>query len=221
MPRTYPLFIMFSQTDTYIGKTIRAFTHYEYNHVSLTLDPTFAQWVSFARYVRGVPLAGGFVVESADRFLAMHGPVNVKIYRIDLSAIRYRQLQKLFQKAGNRDSGLLYNTFDIAAAILGRKFPLPGAYTCLDFACTVLGRQYSDIQALDRSMATAPLYQGDLKPLLPSNPAADEFYFARRGFLRGTRDSAVHFSRLFCRFLHRASYTDPVTSILCEGTEKQ
>lgn len=214
MNRTYPLYIMLSQTDTYIGKTIRAFTHYEYNHVSLTLDPTFTHWVSFARYIRGVPLAGGFVVESAQRFLAMRGPVNVKIYCIDLPAVRYRKLQKLFQEAGRQDSGLIYNTFDIAAAVLGRKFALPGAYTCLDFACTVLGQQYADIRTLDSSMEVPPLYQGDLKHLLPERPEVDELYFTKRGFLRGTRDSAVHFSRLFRRCLCRTTFIDPVVSAL-------
>ena len=61
MDHTPALYVMLTQTGTWMGKLICLFTHYEFNHVSVSLDPTFRNWVSFARYVRGVPLAGGFV----------------------------------------------------------------------------------------------------------------------------------------------------------------
>ena len=55
------LYIMLSRTDTGMGRLIRFFTRYDYNHVSLSLDPRLHSWVSFARYAVDVPLAGGFV----------------------------------------------------------------------------------------------------------------------------------------------------------------
>ena len=62
------LYIMLSRTGTGMGKVIRAFTRNEYNHVSLPLDSSFKRFVSFARYRQDVPLAGGFVAETPQRF---------------------------------------------------------------------------------------------------------------------------------------------------------
>ena len=121
METTYPLFVMLSHTSGRMGKLIRFVTRYRYNHVSLSLDPKCQHWVSFARYTKGVPLAGGFIQENPSRFLSMKGAVPVKIYRLEISESRYRKLQKLFLQAGNPTSGLIYNSFDIVAALFGKS----------------------------------------------------------------------------------------------------
>lgn len=210
MSRKRFLYLMLSRTATGMGKIIRLFTHYEYNHVSLTLDPTFQHWVSFARYVQGVPLAGGFVMETARRFRSMEGPIPVKIFRIELCESCYQQLVHLFAMAGSQDSGLIYNTLGALATVVGCRFPLPGAYTCLDFAGTILGRPFKSIRDLDETMENRIIYQGDLKALLYDNQD-DDTYFTKRGFRGGTWDTAVHFTRLMNRFIHRSNYLDPLS----------
>ena len=214
MRNTYPLFIMLSQTSSYIGKGIRFFNRYRYNHVSLSLDPTLQHWVSFARYVKGVPLAGGFVREDPSRFLDMKGSVPVKIYRIDISEARHQKLTELFSHAGEKDFGLIYNTFDIIAALVGRKYSVPGAYTCLDFACTVLEHNFDAIQTLDETLEAPVVFEGDLKTLLEAAEGKDDPYFTHRGFLGGTRDTAWHFTRLTLRVFRRSRYQDPVKRLL-------
>ena len=218
MPENRALYLMLSHTATGMGKTIRFFTRYEYNHVSLTLDPTFQSWVSFARYVQQVPLAGGFVLETAQRYSSIEGPVPVKIYRVALSESRYQQLLHLFAKAGNPDSGLIYNTFGALATVIGCHFSLPGAYTCLDFASTVLGQRFKSIQDLDESMQDQLVFQGDLKDLL-HDEQNDDTYFIKRGFRGGVWDTTVHFARLLNRLIHRSSYEDPLLSELTNKIE--
>ena len=41
MAETKSLYVMISRTDTGVGKLIRRLSRYPYNHVSLSLDPTF------------------------------------------------------------------------------------------------------------------------------------------------------------------------------------
>lgn len=207
-----PLYLMISRTDTGIGKVIRLFTRYEFNHVSMTLDSDFQRWVSFARYVQGVPLAGGFVEESAERFLAMEGPVNVRIYRLDMTPERYAQLESLFAQAGNPDNGLIYNSFGFLASAFGKRLHIPGAYTCLEFAGTVLERDFGAIRALDRALSPHLIYEGDLKALLDGEPAWNHPYFTRRGLAGGTLDTIGHFRKLLIRAVHPGSYRDPVIS---------
>ncbi|MBQ9168427.1 MAG: hypothetical protein IJX67_08490 [Oscillospiraceae bacterium] len=213
MPENHALYLMLSRTATGMGKTIRLFTRYEYNHVSLTLDPTFQNWVSFARYVQHVPLAGGFVLETAQRFSSIEGPMPVKICRIALSENRYQQLVHLFSKAGDQDSGLIYNTFGALTTVIGCRFSLPGAYTCLDFASTVLGQQFKSIRDLDEALQDQLVFQGNLKDLL-HDEQNDDTYFIERGFWGGVWDTAVHFTRLINRLIHRSSHEDPLLAEL-------
>ena len=200
MEQTYPLYLMLSRTNTSIGKTIRFFTNYEYNHVSLSLDPKLRHWVSFARYTKDVPLAGGFVTESPQRFFDNTASLPVRIFEIPISAERFRELEKLFTLAGQKDSGLIYNTFGAVAAGLGFHFPVAASYTCLEFADEVLGEYHTSIAQLDEDHAQHLIYEGDLRNLL--NPDAENpecQYFQPIGFCHAASRTVWHFGRLFCR----------------------
>lgn len=213
MERTRPLFLMLSRTGTGIGKTIRLFTRYDYNHVSLSLDPNFRRWVSFARYAQGVPLAGGFVTESPERYFAAAGPVQVKIFRIDIPLDRYRKLKVLFSRAGQSDSGLIYNTLSALVTPMGLHIPITGAYTCLEFADTVLEESHGSIRSLDLCHSSQLIYEGDLRDLLPDTGFRNDRFFRRRGFLKGSLDTTWHFTRLLGRAAWRRS-SDPLSAVL-------
>lgn len=201
------LYMMLSRTNTAIGRTIRYFTNYEYNHVSLSLDPNLRHWVSFARYEKGVPLAGGFVTESPERLLDGGAPLPVRIFRISISERRFRELEKLFALAGQADSGLIYNTFGAFATAVGVHFHVAGSYTCLEFADEVLGESHLSIAQLDAGHQSQLIYEGDLSNLLtPDIENRDDQYFKASGMLHAASSTAWHFGRLFCRavlFRHR------------------
>ena len=203
MEATRPLFLMLSRTGTGIGKTIRIFTRYDYNHVSLSLDPNFRRWVSFARYAQGVPLAGGFVAETPERYFSAGGPIQVRIFRIDIPLDRYRKLKVLFSQAGQRDCGLIYNTLGALATPIGLQVPISGAYTCLEFADTVLNESHGSIRSLDFCHRSQLIYEGDLRDLVPDTGIRNDRFFRRRGFLKGSLDTTWHFARLLGRMTHR------------------
>ena len=210
MPKSHSLYLMISRTPTKMGKFIRIFTRFAYNHVSLSLDPTLQHWVSFARYVRQVPLAGGFVQENAPRFSAMTGSIPVRIYRVELSESHYWSLLTLFAKAGNRSCGLIYNTLGALTTAIGIHFPLPGAYTCLEFAEAVLGKRFRSIRELDETLENRLIFEGDFKTILTDVQCEDD-YFEHRGFRGSIWDTAVHFTRLTNRLIHCSSYRDPMS----------
>lgn len=207
------LYIMLSRTDTGMGRLIRFFTRYDYNHVSLSLDPQLRSWVSFARYAVDVPLAGGFVREPAERFHLRGQAVPVRVFRVDLPGERYDKLPALFSLAGNRESGLIYNSLSALCSVFGGHWDIPGAYTCLDFACAVLGRRYSTIRALDRALEPKLYFAGDLRDVAPDNGSREDPYFRPRGFSQGIRDTLGHFRRLLSRAVHPGA-PDPLWEIL-------
>ena len=213
MEKTRSLYLMLSRTGTYTGKVIRLFTHYEYNHVSLSLDPELRQWVSFARYAQGVPLAGGFVTESPERYLCSGGPVQVKIFRIDIPRSRYRKLRMLFAMADQRDSGLIYNTFGAIVTPTGCRWYVPGAYTCLEFANAVLRESHSSIRSLEEAHRDNVIFEGDLRTIAPDTGERVGPFFRRRGFWRGTKDTTWHFARL-CRRVASRRRIDIVAATL-------
>lgn len=213
MNKSKTLFVMIAKTDTGIGKVIRRITKFPYNHVALTLDEHFRTWVSFARYIQDTPLYGGFIREPVERYLAKGERIDVRIFAIEISERRHAQLQELFSLAGTRDPRLLYNLFGLAAASVGLDVPIPGAYTCLGFANTVLGTHFKDIRALSDGLAPKLYFQGSLADLAPDSGCRDDLYFTRLGFRQATVHSLQSIISLL-RFAVSHQAVDPVTKAL-------
>lgn len=212
MEQTRHLYVMLSRTDTGMGKIIRLFTRSRYNHVSLTLDDQFRSFVSFARYVQDVPLAGGFIREPAERFLCGGGVIPVRIFRLDIPDQKYEQLGALFTLADSRESGLIYNSIGALMSTWHIRCPLPGCYTCLDFASAILGRDFLSLQELEKYLSPNIFREGDLGQLASDSGDRSAHYFTHRGFFRGFGDTARHFAQLSGRILHISKCDDPIAA---------
>ena len=203
MVRTKPLFVMISQTDTAIARIIRAFCRYPYNHVSLTLDRDFRTWYSYARYAQDTPFYGGFIQEPAERFLA-EGDVTVRIFRIEVPEKYAEHLDALFCQAGSQDSQHLYNIWDAIASGFGLHTEVPGAHTCLSFACQVLGMDVRSIEELSDKLSPFLMFEGSLSQLVSDSGNRTDRYFTRMGLFRGTAASAAQFGTLSCRLVNHS-----------------
>jgi len=193
------LYIMISRTDSKMGRIIRTFTKYEYNHVSLTLDPEFRSWVSYARYYHDAPLYGGYIVESAERFLAGGNSVKIKVFRVEISEERYNQLREAFASAGSPESGMIYNTFDALATTWGRSVPVRNAYTCLGFAREVLGMDFRSIGELDSYFEESLVYEGELTDVAYDSGCREDRYFESCGLMHGMWYTLKNLTRLSYR----------------------
>lgn len=197
------LFILVSQTQTGIARIIRRVSGYPYNHVSVTLDPGLERWYSFARYVQDAPFYAGLVSESTRRLCAPEGDILVRAYRIEIPEQMAARLEGLLALADDPGSGLIYNHFDAVAGIFGFRMHLPRCYTCLSFACEILGRQYLTIRELCDDLASQLIYEGPLSRLTQVTQEAEEAYFDSEGLISGTAKSAVQLGRLTFRTIHR------------------
>ena len=202
------LYLMLSKTDTGVGRIIRTVSRFALNHVSMTLDPSFRNWVSFAHYAQDTTLYGGFVREPAERFLAKGYDVRVRIFRLEITEEKHRQLVQPFARAGQRDGVLLYNLFDAAASAFRKKVEIPGSYTCLSFACAVLGTRYQTIEELNDALSDRLYYDGPLAAVAPDSGDRSDSYFTNLGLVRGLRSSAGNVRVLLRRMLCPQSF-DP------------
>ena len=212
------LYIMLSRTGTGMGKIIRLFTHNHYTHVSLTLDDEFRSFVSFARYAQDVPPAGGFVTEPAERFLSDGKAVPVRIFCLNISDAERNALSALFSLADRRDTGLIYNSLGALMSTWRIPCPIPGSYTCLEFASAILGQRFSSLQALEKALSPYLYYEGELSALKADTGKRNAPYFHQRGFWRGTGDTLLHFARLLCKILRISKCHDPITEYAKEKT---
>ncbi len=215
MEETKKLYVMISKTHTGIGKAIRKFSRYPYNHVALTLDPSFRNWVSFARYNKDTPLYGGFIKEPVERYLAddLSEAVEVKVFALDIPYDHYQRLSELFSYAGKLDSGMVYNLFDIIAATVGAKIPIANAYTCLGFARAVLHKDYRSIKALDKDLESHLIFEGSLESLACDSGSRDDMYFTKLGFIKGTKKTLKTFAILTFRAV-KGNHSDKVQQTL-------
>ncbi len=196
------LYVMISETGTTIGKLIRRFSGYRYNHCAVTLDESLRTWQSFARFHRDSPFYGGFLNESVERYLAKGKSVPVKIFRIEITPEREEELRPLLEKAGT-DSGYLYNYYDVLAALFGKRLRIPKAYTCLSFTCRVLQREYVTIEQLDCDMAPTLYWKGELSDLVLDSKERTDRYFTAIGFVRGNYKAAGQLARVTARLLRK------------------
>lgn len=203
MHQTRTLYVMISRTTTQMAKFIRKCSRYPYNHVSLTLDPDFKTWYSFARYHKDAPFYSGFIREPAERFLA-NGDVDVRIFTVEIAEDHAQRIEQLFLHAGHPKHRLMYNYFDAAASVLGLKIAIAGAYTCLSFSCAILGRQYRRIADLDNALSHGLFYHGSLQALVPDNGHRSDPYFQPIGIVTGSTKSLHQLSIVTYRFVrHR------------------
>ncbi len=213
------LYIMLSRSPSCMGRFIRFFTPGDYNHVSLSVDDTLTEFVSFARYVQDVPLAGGYIREPAERLLAACKPLPVRIFRLPITQKDAQALEQLFGLAGNASAGLIYNSAGALLSALHIPCPIPGAYTCLDFAKLLLGVSCSNIRALEAILSPWEFFCGDYRELVMPVHCSGPF-FARRGFLCGCSDTLSHFGRLLLRILRLQRIRDPLPEYRLNLLEK-
>lgn len=207
------VYLMLSRTTTGMGSVIRSFTGSKYNHVSLTLDPKLERFVSFARYVREVPLAGGFVTEDAQRLLCEEGPLQVRIFRLELGEEREQALEQLSALADDPDSGLIYDSLGALLTTWKLRIRIPGAYTCLGFASAVLGKPFRCLQELEAYLEPFEVFCGDLRQRIGDSGDRSGAYFRHKGVVRGTGETFGHFLRLLGRILGLCRCDDPVAAL--------
>jgi hypothetical protein len=207
------LYIILSRTTTGAGKLIRRFTRSYYNHVSMTLNEDLSDIVSFARFNIDTPMHAGYVAEPVERFLYAGGPVPIRVFRVEIPDEKSQRLKAFFLRAGDRELGLLYNYFGALMTMFRIRCRIPGAYTCLSFATTVLGKPYRTFQELEQDLTPFEIFHGDFEERYQDSGDRSDHYFIPRGFFRGTWDSVVHMSRLVARSTRLRKFDDPVSKL--------
>ena len=195
------LYVIFSRTDTSIGKIIRIATHHEYNHVSLSFCPSLCKMFSFARYRKNSPLVGGFVVERPSRYLYPDKDINVKICRLPIEDEEYEMLKMRMTRFCLEGKKMRYNSIGALFVPLGIDVEVSDTYTCLSFAAESLGLKVDSIKELEDILEKYTVHVGSLREYVGEYALRSLDYFDPVSLSDTLCDTAKHFGTLIKRLL--------------------
>lgn len=195
------LYIVFSRTNTTVGKIVRMATKHEYNHVSLSCCPKLCKMYSFARYKKNAPFVGGFVCERPSRYLYPDDDISTKICRLPITEEELISLRSRIRHFESESKKMKYNTIDALLFPLGINAKIKDSYTCLDFVCTLLGVPAKSIEELEYMLEKYVIYEGPLSEYLTYFELKGLEYFDPISLPRAICDTAMHIGTLIKRLL--------------------
>lgn len=132
------LYVLFSATPYRMGRFIRAVTGDEYNHVAIATEEDLSNLYAFARRFYVTPFYGGFVREHPCRYRHKGQISDTKLYRIPLTRRQWDKLQEMLFSMRKEADRYLYNHLSALLAPLHIKVRVRKAFTCAEFAVSVL-----------------------------------------------------------------------------------
>lgn len=135
------IYLVFTQTGTWLSKLIYLATGMKYAHTSLCLNHHFTQMYSFGRVNPDNPFSGGFVVEN------IHGGVFKKfahcaclIYRVEVTEEQRTQLMRELSVFMQNQKNLKYNFLGLFGVMFNVALKRRHSYFCSQFVTEVLMR---------------------------------------------------------------------------------
>lgn len=191
------LYILFSRTDSRIGRLIRFVTGAGYNHVSVASREDLSDLVSFARRYYSAPLYGGFVEEGMERYCRNGAYADVVLCRIPLEPQQAQRIEARITAMKREPHHYIYDLAAAAAAPFGYYRKRQDAYTCLHFASELLGLR--DVHSIPQLMALLKEYECYRGSIDAFSLHSDPVYFQKIGFWRGISLTWAQCKELFRR----------------------
>ena len=129
------IYIVLSDTSTFLSRTIQLYTRQEYNHVSISFDPLLKEMYSFGRKKENNPFNGGFVHE--DTASKIFKEANCLIYTCLVTDEQYAQLRKTIHHFLTYQNVYKYNFLGLIALACRCKLKRNNAYFCSQFIATL------------------------------------------------------------------------------------
>ncbi|WP_139902374.1 hypothetical protein [Clostridium thermarum] len=143
------VYIVMSQTGTWLSKMIKLYTKLSYNHISLSLDESLSTMYSFGRVNPINPFSGGFVLENINEGVYKIFPeCRCIIYKLEITDEQYNRLQQLLKDFEVNRHKLRYNFLGLLYVVLKLDKYRKNHYFCSQFVSEVM--QKSGIVQFDK-----------------------------------------------------------------------
>lgn len=133
------IYLVFSQTGTWLARLLKIATGEKFVHVSLSLDDYFSNMYSFGRINPNNPLSGGFVKESLNAGVyKRNNNSECKIYKVKINEQQYSKLLEEIDKFSNSSIKYKYNLVGLVTAGLNIRVKRKRHYFCSQFVSELL-----------------------------------------------------------------------------------
>lgn len=134
MEEAKSVYLIISQTGTLFSRVLKFFTHAEYNHSSISLDPSLEEMYSFGRLNPYNPFVGGFVKEGKNigtfkRFYK----TTALVLELKVSAEQYNGLKSLLEYMKQNNTNFSYNYWGVFCAIFKYNVSSQRKFYCSQF----------------------------------------------------------------------------------------
>ncbi|WP_042221307.1 hypothetical protein [Oceanobacillus manasiensis] len=153
------IYLLFTDTGTYLAKAINFCTRQSLNHVSISLDGELNEVYSFGRKRPKNPFIGGFVKEDITSEFLKNS--HCAVYSCNISAQECEQIRENIKEIEAKKDDYRYNFIGLFGVLLRIKINRKNALFCSQFVANVL-------QGLQTIQVEKPSYfikPGDLRTL--------------------------------------------------------
>jgi hypothetical protein len=152
----YKVYILLTDTGTWLNKVIKGYTKAPYNHVSIMLDSELDEIYSFGRKRPHSFLHGGFVKEDVvSGTFSIYPETTCAVYELNITELEYSKIKEVINNFQTREDYYSYHFIGLFGAAIGYPIERDSRYFCSQFVSEVL--KLSGITLVDRHSAlTSP-----------------------------------------------------------------
>lgn len=133
------IYIVMTQTGTFLSRLLKFFSKDEYNHVSIALDDRLEEMYSFGRLNPYNPFVGGFVKESPHYgTFKRFSDTDATITTVDVTEKQYRAVKDMLSKMYEEKEKYRYNYKGLLWAFFGKSIEELNRFYCSEFVKYVL-----------------------------------------------------------------------------------
>ena len=148
------IYIVLIESYTGLGKLLKKFTGYRYEHIAVSLDKSLTEFYSFSRKQHHHPFAAGFMKEYRDYYaFEEYQKFYSKIFSIPVTEEKYDEIRSFIDRL-LEDDEQIFNLFAMLTTPIIHGFRLYKAHNCMDFTAKVI--EMSEVK-LDK-----PYYKYDI-----------------------------------------------------------
>ncbi|MCR5205118.1 MAG: hypothetical protein K6E47_08665 [Lachnospiraceae bacterium] len=132
------IYIVLIESYTGLGKLLKKFTGYRYEHIAVSLDKSLTEFYSFSRKQHHHPFAAGFMKECRDYYaFEEYQKFYSKIFSIPVTEEKYDEIRSFIDRL-LEDDEQIFNLFAMLTTPIIHGFRLYKAHNCMDFTAKVI-----------------------------------------------------------------------------------
>ena len=133
------IYLVFTKTETWLAKLIRAFSRIKYAHSSISFDDSFTKMYSFGRINPNNPFLGGFVEENLhEGVYKKFSKCECLVYRVRVTNKQYYSLQNQVAQFILEKDKLKYNFLGLFGVLFNHPIKRENYYFCSQFVSKIL-----------------------------------------------------------------------------------